>query len=268
VNGDENIPALATAVKGFSRTRGAAALGFFRSPRGGPEFRRFLAWHVCCPSRGAVPRGTRDRRQEMNMSARTRTAASAARAVAARDRLAVTYRPYVLKLARDVAEAMAFHVEIDDLIGWGHMGLIEAAARYDPRRGVTFRTFAHRRIKGAMLDGIRREATLVTAVSSLEAAGSAALIPAPSAVCADLAYAQDAHVMRHEIRVVLDRAMETLTPLERAIVHHHYYDGEPVQMLVGSTRFSKSWLSRVHARALAKLRDCLLARARGHEAYL
>ena len=202
------------------------------------------------------------------MSARTRRRSAAANPATARDLLVVNYRPYVLKLARDVAETMTFHVEVDDLIGWGHMGLIEAAARYDPRRGVTFRTFAHRRIRGAMLDGIRREASLATMRSNLEEAGAAACGVETDFVCADVAYAQDEHVLRREIRAVLDRAMETLTPLERAIVHHHYYRGEPVQLLVGTTRFSKSWLSRVHARALSKLRDCLLARARGHEAYL
>jgi RNA polymerase sigma factor (sigma-70 family) len=194
--------------------------------------------------------------------------AATADAAATRDLLAITYRPYVLKLARDIAEAMTFHVEIDDLIGWGHMGLIEAAARYDPRRGVTFRTYAHRRIKGAMLDGLRREATVVTYVTSVEDSGTLVCANLADVVCADLAYAQDQQVLLNEVRAVLDRALETLTPLERAIVHHHYYDGEPVQMLVRTTRFSKSWLSRVHSRALSKLRDCLLARVRGHEAYL
>jgi len=180
----------------------------------------------------------------------------------------VTYRPYVLKLARDVADTVGFHVEVDDLIGWGHMGLIEAAARYDPRRAVTFRTFAHRRIRGAMLDGIRKEAGLASIHTSLDESSTVARAVECEVVCADYGYAQDELVLLCEVRAVLDRAMETLTPLERAIVHHHYYNGEPVQMLVRTTRFSKSWLSRVHARALSKLRDCLLARARGHEAYL
>src|SRR6185436_11792944 len=43
----------------------------------------------------------------------------------------------------------------DDLVGYGHKGLIEAADRFDSKQGVTFTTFAYYRIRGAMLDGLR-----------------------------------------------------------------------------------------------------------------
>lgn len=185
-----------------------------------------------------------------------------------RDALVIKFRPYVLKVARELAESVGFHVEIDDLIGAGHMGLMEAAARYDPSRGVTFRTFAHRRIRGAMLDGLRRELALTTSLPIPSDSVPMRVTSEPAVVCADAAYAQHDLVLRNEIRASLAFAMETLTPLERAIVHHHYFNGQPVQMLVGSTRYSKSWLSRVHSRALSKMRDCLLARARVQEAYL
>ena len=58
--------------------------------------------------------------------------------VARRDQLVEQYRFYVLKVARSVADSLPVHVEIDDLIGYGNMGLLEAASRYDPSRGARF----------------------------------------------------------------------------------------------------------------------------------
>ncbi len=46
-------------------------------------------------------------------------------------------------------------VAVDDLVGYGHLGLLEARERFDPRRGVHFEVFARHRIRGAMFDGLR-----------------------------------------------------------------------------------------------------------------
>jgi len=48
-------------------------------------------------------------------------------------------------------------VELDDLIQVGMIGLTEAIARFEPTQGVQFETFASQRIRGAMLDELRRE---------------------------------------------------------------------------------------------------------------
>jgi len=180
------------------------------------------------------------------------------------DGLVVQYRPYVVKLARQLAETVPTHIELDDLIGWGHMGLVESARRFDATRGVTFRTFAHRRIRGAMIDGLRKEYTASAGVSATNA-------EAPSSVevtCGDAAYRQDDLVRLGELRDRLASAMQTLTPLERTIVHHHYYGGQPVHLLSATTSLSKSWLSRVHSRALSKMRERILEAVDGVEAYL
>lgn len=47
-------------------------------------------------------------------------------------------------------------VEVDDLVGYGHLGLLEAQDRFDPRRGVNFEIYARHRIRGAIYDGIRQ----------------------------------------------------------------------------------------------------------------
>lgn len=47
--------------------------------------------------------------------------------------------------------------EIDELVQWGVVGLLEARERFDPSRGKPFSAFATRRIRGAMIDSLRRD---------------------------------------------------------------------------------------------------------------
>lgn len=58
-------------------------------------------------------------------------------------------------LARRIAKDLPGWMERDDLISYGWFGLIDAAERFDPERGVKFQTFATPRIRGAILDGLR-----------------------------------------------------------------------------------------------------------------
>jgi RNA polymerase sigma factor for flagellar operon FliA len=58
-------------------------------------------------------------------------------------------------LALRMASRLPSHVEVDDLVHDGIVGLLDAVDRYDPERGVQFRTFAEPRIRGAILDGLR-----------------------------------------------------------------------------------------------------------------
>lgn len=48
------------------------------------------------------------------------------------------------------------HIELDDLIGYGEIGVAEAAREFDPERGVRFSTFAYHRIRGAIYDGLSK----------------------------------------------------------------------------------------------------------------
>ena len=59
-------------------------------------------------------------------------------------------------MAVEVAKSLPPHIEFDELIACGNLGLVEAAERYEPRYGVTFQTFAYYRIKGAIYDGLRK----------------------------------------------------------------------------------------------------------------
>lgn len=72
------------------------------------------------------------------------------------DRLVMAHVWLVRPIAKKVLAGLPDHVELDDLIQDGVCGLIGAARRYDARRGVPFSLYAKHRIRGAILDGLRR----------------------------------------------------------------------------------------------------------------
>src|SRR5688572_9552729 len=65
---------------------------------------------------------------------------------------------FVEALARRMAATMPNSIDIGDLVQDGVIGLIDAARRFDEERGIKFETFAERRVRGAMIDALRRDA--------------------------------------------------------------------------------------------------------------
>lgn len=72
-----------------------------------------------------------------------------------RDRLITEYAPLVKYIAHRIAMRLPPHVEVDDLINTGILGLIDAIDKFDPSKEVKFKTYAEIRIKGAILDELR-----------------------------------------------------------------------------------------------------------------
>ena len=66
--------------------------------------------------------------------------------------------PFVEALARRMAASMPHSIDLGDLVQDGMIGLIDAANRFDEKRGIKFETFAERRVRGAMIDALRRDA--------------------------------------------------------------------------------------------------------------
>jgi RNA polymerase sigma factor for flagellar operon FliA len=62
----------------------------------------------------------------------------------------------VRSLAWKIHQRLPDHVEFDDLVGYGQVGLAEAARDFDPERGSAFSTFAYYRIRGAIYDGLAK----------------------------------------------------------------------------------------------------------------
>ena len=66
------------------------------------------------------------------------------------------YAPLVKRIAYHLMTRLPPTVQVDDLIQSGMIGLIEASRNYDPSQGASFETYAGIRIRGAMLDEIRK----------------------------------------------------------------------------------------------------------------
>ena len=94
-------------------------------------------------------------RSAMTSSASLAPVAAAARP-RHRDRLVAEHVEVVGRIARRLARRCPTSVALEDLVAAGLLGLAEAAARYDDRRREPFLAFAAPRIRGAMLDELRR----------------------------------------------------------------------------------------------------------------
>ena len=70
--------------------------------------------------------------------------------------LVVLHEPLVKRIAYHLMSRLPASVQADDLIQAGMIGLIEASRKFDPEQGASFETYAGIRIRGAMLDEIRR----------------------------------------------------------------------------------------------------------------
>src|SRR3954447_7699050 len=77
---------------------------------------------------------------------------------ASQNRRIVAGLPFVEALARRMAATMPNSIDISDLVQDGVLGLIDAANRFDEARGIKFETFAERRVRGAMIDALRKDA--------------------------------------------------------------------------------------------------------------
>jgi len=73
-----------------------------------------------------------------------------------RDQRIIEHRELVVKIARHMIARLPSHVELNDLVQAGTLGLIEALEGYNPDQGASFDTYASIRIKGAMIDELRR----------------------------------------------------------------------------------------------------------------
>jgi RNA polymerase sigma factor for flagellar operon FliA len=71
------------------------------------------------------------------------------------ERLLLEHLPIVRFLARRIHERLPQHVDIEDLVSAGVVGLMDAFAKFDPEKKVQFRSYAQFRIRGAILDSLR-----------------------------------------------------------------------------------------------------------------
>ena len=102
-----------------------------------------------------VPAKAKVSRSAQAKAAKISAEAQAARQ-ALRDRVVLEHLPLVKAIAVRVHENLPVHVDLDDLVHAGILGLFDAAGKYNPEKQVVFSSYAKHRIKGAILDSLRQ----------------------------------------------------------------------------------------------------------------
>ncbi len=202
-------------------------------------------------------------------------------------------------VARDLHLRIGRRVELDELRGYAHEAIVHTLAAFDESRGVPFRAFARWRVRGAMIDGLRRDSGLprpmarhlrtakagdlyVEPSSRDQPSGESALDEALTKVavaraaladacaasmgaCDGSTYAPEELIARKQVRAALERALADLGT-EGVLLRRHYFMDEELQQAAATIGYSKSWGSRLHDRGIKslahrvpELRDALVA---------
>jgi RNA polymerase sigma factor for flagellar operon FliA len=215
--------------------------------------------------------------------------------LASRDRLVEHYLP----LARSVAGRIfrgrtAQGVPFDDYLQYARIGLLESVSRFDPTRGAPFSAYALHRIRGAILNGLsqetelaaqreaarriareRRESLLARMPGGVEQATLEELIEVTVGLAlGDLL--ENAEEMADEspsanpyaaaevlqLKRLARMAVERLPVRERELIRAHYYEHREFRDLAQQWALSTGRISQLHARAMAQLRQLLVAQPR------
>ncbi len=190
--------------------------------------------------------------------------------------LIAQHEKMVRGLAHRLRRELSLRGELDDLIAFGFGGLLEAQRRFDPARGVQFQTFAYHRVRGAMLDGVRKMADLPRrAHERLQA--PAEITPTAFPTALDRAFTRmsaalstatvlqgtfgnespEAALLKNESVARLLQALPRLSPRQRVLVRGFYFEGLSIDAMARDLGISKSWASRLHRAALGELRHAL-----------
>lgn len=78
------------------------------------------------------------------------------RTASIREQIIIEYAPLVKLVAGRLSMYLGYNVEYDDLVGYGVFGLIDAIDKFDYNKGIKFETYASLRIRGSILDQIRK----------------------------------------------------------------------------------------------------------------
>ena len=210
----------------------------------------------------------------------------------------------VTAIAIKVRESLTRSLDLDELVALGREGLVHAARRFDPSRGVPFSSYAYHRIRGAIFDGVRRQGWLsrVEYGHFLSCANSylmnlgdrAEANPPPSSgeervseltnTLEDLAaiFIVTAGIGEEDtpdprspdgFEALADKrtsaqvrqALARIPGRERRIIELHYFGELSLTDTGREMGLSKSWISRLHARAVRLLSEELAHLAEAHE---
>jgi len=190
-----------------------------------------------------------------------------------RDKLIRAHLYVVYSIARDTRlSPLGRGVELEDLVGYGSQGLVEAANRFDCSRGVPFVVFARHRISGATMDGIRAQHWLGRrAYERLQADPTASDVQfvefdqwaeeSGDARWNGRRMAQFPFAEDDSLQILVAAELRHLPERQRRLVEVRFYEGKTLSQAAAEMGFRRSWASRLLARAVATLRVAVENRA-------
>lgn len=181
-----------------------------------------------------------------------------------RDQLITQHLYLVRGIANRLHLQVPRHVEKNDLISAGMLGLIDAAARYQAERKTYFPVYARQRIRGAMLDYMRAQSWIPRAAyQKLRAEEPDTLRFRSSGVCIeglDMAACTappDTDIAEHQLRAVMGGLVRLLPERDQAILLLHYLHQRTMRDISKDLNLSEGRISQLHNAALGKLKKML-----------
>lgn len=201
-----------------------------------------------------------------------------------RQELMKKYLGLVKALAWKIHRKLPSHVDVDELVGYGHLGLAEAARSFDESRGLKFSTFAYHRIRGAIFDGLGDmnwfkasdyhsgayqdtqeppESTAPTPRRDIQSRRS--MVMSLAQIESDqgdtfsdpAAKAPGAKMEQAEMQKKVWDLVRTLPAHTQQLIHWVYYDGLTLKEAAERMGHDKSWASRLHASTLRHLQQAI-----------
>jgi RNA polymerase sigma factor for flagellar operon FliA len=190
--------------------------------------------------------------------------------------LVVDHLPLAAAIARNATKRLPRHpagfVDAEDLCQEARIGLLHAAARYDPGKAVPFGAYACRRIAGAIGDALRsndhltRDARAKLKASGQEDYGAPFPLLEPERLRSTGPW-PDRKAAHAESRRLLNAALSTLPARLRVLVHSYYQDGKTMREIGLQLGVNESRISQLHAGALCTLRQYFRLRGISSEAF-
>lgn len=194
----------------------------------------------------------------------------------------------VRSIAWKIHQRLPRSIDLDDLIGYGQVGLAEAARDFDSTRGIQFTTYAYYRVRGAVLDGLStmswfskadysrgryeqganavlRESSTGEGISeeltwfanTTRSLSAAFLISDFASVCVEkqnsVAVSPSADAEADDLKRIIEDSLGRLTEQERTLIESVYFHGMSIKDAGERIGISKAWASRLHARILHNL---------------
>ncbi len=149
--------------------------------------------------------------------------------------------------------------DLDELLQLGAIGMLEALQRFDHTRGVEFHAFCSRRIRGAMIDGLRREGALQRGEMHLDTDA----IDATTYLNGDTPEDPFRLLSRADSKKYLTEALRDLPALDYRVLALHYFEDMNNREIAAILNISEGYASRIRKRALAFLAERLTALMNG-----